>query len=319
MRAKKNLSDCFVWLFVIALLLLQSGCTRHEQSVDNPADMSPASATTSTVRTDYPEIQKESQRIKAGIVFDVTRQEILYSKNIDEHVSPASLIKLLTACTALNYVPQDEVFTVGSELDLVHSGSSLCLIQKGHRLTLNDLLYGLLMASGNDAAYTIAANTSRYIYHEQTLSDKQAIAVFCERMNDFAKQVGMENSHFTNPDGWDDAEQYTTVSDLLKIAVYARNIDIINSVVGCSSKRIVFASGQNITWQNSNQLLQENSPYNYPFATGIKTGTTENAGKCLIASAEKEGRTIIIIAMGCSTEEDRYSFAINIFNAILNA
>lgn len=362
MRTKKIFAVRCVWLLVVGLLFLQSGCTNHEQDVDTPylsiQEMSSASDTPPSEHTDYPKkppetdipsvedpsgsdvtgntssveqerpssqepsnpqtAHEESQHIKAGIVFDVTRQEILYSKNIDNHIAPASLVKLLTACTALKYVPQDEVFTVGSELDLVHNGSSLCLIQKGHRLTLKDLLYGLLMASGNDAAYTIAVNTARYIYPEQNLSDEQAIAVFRERMNDFAKQVGLKDSYFTNPDGWDDTKQYTAVSDLLKIAVYARNIDVINCIIGCSSKRIVFVSGQNITWQNSNQLLQEGSPYYCPFATGMKTGTTKNAGKSLIASAEKDGRTIIAIGVGCSTEEDRYLFALHMFNEILN-
>lgn len=256
--------------------------------------------------------------IPYGILFDTAKQEILFSKNADLKVYPASLTKLVTACTALQYVPVDTVFTVGTEQSLVKPQSSLCLIQKGHKLTLHDLICGMLLASGNDAAYTVAVNTARFVYKDKDFSDEQAVKLFCHFMNEFAAQIGMSSSHFTNPDGWDDTDHYTTVNDLLKIAIYANENDIINSIVSCDKKYVVFASGQNITWKNSNKLLDKNSEYYYPFATGMKTGTTKNAGKCLIASANKNGKTVIAIVMDCKTEEQRYSFAIHLFNKAFN-
>lgn len=256
--------------------------------------------------------------IPYGILFDTAKQEVLFSKNADLKVYPASLTKLVTACTALKYVPVDTVFTVGTEQSLVKPQSSLCLIQKGHKLTLHDLICGMLLASGNDAAYTVAVNTARSVYKDKNLNDEQAVKLFCQLMNEFAAQIGMNSSNFTNPDGWDDAEQYTTVNDLLKIAIYANGNSIINSIVSCDKKYVVFTSGQNITWKNSNKLLNENSEYYYPSATGMKTGTTKNAGKCLIASANKNGKTVIAIVMDCKTEEQRYSFAIHLFNKAFN-
>lgn len=179
-----------------------------------------------------------AETIRSGIVYDLTEQQVLFSKNPDERVYPASLVKLVTACTALKYVSKDTVFTVGSEQELVRQHSSLCLILKGHRLTLEDLICGMLMSSGNDAAYTIAVYVARTL-SEEDMTDEQAVLYFCGLMNDFAAQQGMSNSHFTNPDGWDDSNQYSTASDLLKIAVCAQNNAIIKEIIGCD-KSVLF-------------------------------------------------------------------------------
>ena len=95
----------------------------------------------------------------------------------------------------------------------MRSGSSLCLIRPGHKLKLYDLLTGMLMASGNDAAYTVAVTTARAVKTDTAKTDAQAVAYFSELMNSYASSIGMKDSHFTTPEGWDDASQYTTVSD----------------------------------------------------------------------------------------------------------
>lgn len=254
--------------------------------------------------------------VTAGLLFDVTHQRILFSKNADQPIYPASLTKLLTPCVALQYVSADTVFSVGSELTLLHADSSLCYIRKGHRLTLYDLISGMLMVSGNDAAYTIAVNVTRQMYPEKTLTDRQALEQFCKQMNRFAADIGMKNSYFTNPDGWDDKEQYTTVHDLLTLALYAQNVPEIAEITQAASRRVIFASGQSITWKNTNLLLDKNSPYYYPFATGMKTGTTDLAGKCLLASAARNGQTLLVIGMGCDTEQKRYAFATQLFDSV---
>ena len=96
--------------------------------------------------------------------------------------------------------------------------SSLCLIKAGHRLKLRDLLTGMLMCSGNDAAYTVAVNVARDVSGDRSMSDADAVAYFVQLMNDYAIQIGASNSNFTTPDGWDHTQQHTTICDLARIA-----------------------------------------------------------------------------------------------------
>lgn len=240
----------------------------------------------------------------------------LYQKGSDERIYPASLTKLLTACTALEYVSSDTVFTVGSELNLVNSGSSLCLISQGHSLTLYDLLTGMLMSSGNDAAYTIAVNVARLESGNPNLSDADAVAHFVDLMNGYAEYIGMENSNFVNPDGWDNENQYTTVEDLAVISTYAIGNTEIAEIVSCYSKYVVFESGQSITWNSTNALLNPDGQYYCEDAIGLKTGSTANAGKCLIAVFEEDDKRYIAISAGCTSEEQRFGSVLELYSMI---
>lgn len=231
--------------------------------------------------------------VQYGILYDIARGEVLWAKNADSKVYPASLTKLLTAYTALQYVPKTTIFTVGSEQKLVNPQSSLCLIQEGHRLTLYDLICGMLMASGNDAAYTIAVNTAKYVYGK-TITDTKAVKLFCGLMNQTAEKIGMRYSNFCNPDGWDNANHYTTVNDLLQLSLCAYKNNDIRTIAGQAEKYVVFSSGQNVTWENTNLLLHSSSKYYFPYATGLKTGTTDNAGNCLIATAKKTVKNLLL-------------------------
>lgn len=272
---------------------------------------------TEAITTESKPINSDIENVPYGIVYDVSEDKVLWMKNADEKVFPASLTKLLTAYTALHYVSKDTIFTVGSEQELVNPHSSLCLIREGHRLTLYDLICGMLMASGNDAAYTIAVNTARFVY-DRTMTDTDAVQAFCNLMNHTAKEIGMLHSNFCNPDGWDNENHYTTVNDLLQLSLCVYENDDIRTIAEYSEKYVVFVSGQNITWKNTNELLHESSKYYYPYATGLKTGTTNNAGKCLITTAEKNGKNYIVIGMGCKTDAQRYNFAISMLNKVFN-
>lgn len=217
---------------------------------------------------------------------------------------------MLTASVALYHVNSDEVFTVGSEQDLVPSGSSLCLILKGHRLKLYDLITGMLMVSGNDAAYTGAACTAKTISGDSTMSDTQAINYFCGLMNDFAQKLGMSNSRFTTPDGCDEPEQYTTARDLTLLAEYSMSVPEIREIAATYQKYVVFESGENITWTNTNKLLDTESEFYCENAIGLKTGTTANAGCCLIAAFLSGGKEYLSVVTGCDTDCDRYGVTI---------
>ena len=249
-----------------------------------------------------------------AVFYCVEDEKVLYSKNADEKIAPASLTKLLTAAVALYYIDPDEVFTVGSERKMVPSGSSLCLILSGHRLTLYDLVTGMLMASGNDAAYTVAVSAARRLACDDAMTDEVALEFFCGLMNDFAEELGMKNSHFTTPDGSDEKDQYTTVSDLLLLARYALSVAEIREIVSTYQKYVVFESGENITWTNSNKLLCPDSKFYSKYAIGMKTGTTTRSGNCLIAAFEKDGKTYISVAAGCLTDNERYRLTLRNFS-----
>lgn len=253
---------------------------------------------------------------KSAALYCIDDNNLIYSDNIDLCIAPASLTKLLTASVALNYLSPDTIVTVGSELSLVKPYSSLCLIAKGHRLRLSDLLTGMLMASGNDAAYTVAVTTARAVYSDEYLTDIQAVERFSGLMNDFASKIGMQNSHFTTPEGWDDANQYTTVKDLLTLSEYALSIPVIRDIVGTYQKYIVFVSGENVTWTNTNNILNPNSPYYIPYALGMKTGTTADAGNCHIGSYTINEKTYISVVVGCETNADRYNLTLKLISEL---
>lgn len=259
-----------------------------------------------TSETNSVTMQNSVSATCAGL-YNAKTMECLYENSVDNKIYPASLTKIVTACTALKYISPNTVFTVGTEQRLVPKGSSLCLIKPGHRLNLLDLLTGMLMCSGNDAAYTVAVNVAREVSGNTDMSDYEAVTYFTKLMNDFAVSIGAVNSNFLNPDGWDIENQYSTVYDLALISAYAIQIDEIRNIVSSQSKYVVFASGENITWHNTNALLQPDSKYYLPQAVGLKTGTTAKAGNCLIAVVDIDGDEYIAVVTGCKSNDERYA------------
>lgn len=251
--------------------------------------------------------------VSAYALYCVEDKAVLASEKADVPVPPASLTKLLTACTALTYIDPDDILTVGSEQRLVPKHSSLCLILEGHTLKLRDLLTGMLLASGNDAAYTVAVSTARELT-EVPMSDSEGVKYFTELMNELARKIGMYDSNFTSPDGSDSPDQYTTVSDLIKLSEYAMTFPVLREIMAEQEKYVVFQSGEHITWTNSNKLIDPNSGYYCENAVGMKTGTTAKAGKCLIAAFEKNGKTYISAVMGRLTDGGRYGFTLKLFS-----
>ena len=242
--------------------------------------------------------------------------ELLYGDNINERTAPASLTKLLTAQVALKYLSPETVITVGSEQSLVKSGSSLCLIQRGHRLRLYDLLTGMLMASGNDAAYTVAVAAARAANPGKSLSDAEAAAAFADMMNACAAEIGMTHSHFVSPEGWDDPQQYTTAADLLLLAQHSFSDPVIREITGTLQTKVYFVSGENAVWKNTNSLLDPESKFYCADAVGMKTGTTAAAGRCLIAAFQRGGKTYFTAVTGCRTDSARYLLTLQMLGTL---
>lgn len=304
-----------------AVMLLTSCKSASLETVGNVVETSretsrlESSQSEPVISTPAPIIQEPPSEpdYTAYEVYCVEENRIIIGENIYKTVAPASLTKLLTASTALKYCSADEVVTVGTEIELVQPESSLCLIRKGHRLTMYDLLTGLLLPSGNDAAYSVAVHVARKVSGIPDLPDRAAVWFFCNLMNDFGEEIGLRNTHFVNPEGWDDPRHYTTASDLTKIAKYALSVPEIREIVATKKRDVTFVSGQTITWYNGNMLLWDDEDFYCPDCIGMKTGYTDNAGRCLIAAFERSGKTYIITMLGCNNPKWRYNKVLELY------
>ena len=228
----------------------------------------------------------------SAILIDARTGNVLYEKNSNQQAYPASTTKILTAYIALTQIGDinTEIIPTKNAVMSVPVGSSLSYFSENEKLTLEQVLFGLLLPSGNDAANIIAEYVSG------------SNSNFAELMNVTAEKLGATNSHFVNPSGWHDNEHYTTAADLAKIAYNAMKIPKFKEIV--SQTRYVMpetnVSKVKRTFINTNKLLSSGEYY-YEAATGIKTGYTSQAGNCLVASASKDGVELISVAMGGNT------------------
>lgn len=230
---------------------------------------------------------------------------------------PASTAKMITALTVLDYCSPDDEMRVGAEIEMMHDDSSRAWLMKGDTLTVRQLLIALMLPSGNDAAYTLAVNTGKKITGDNGLSNAQSIDVFMDKFNQKAKSLGAENSNFVVPDGYDADGQYTTAYDLAIIAEACLDDPCISDIVATYSSYERWTNGREITYKNTNELLNPGSKYYRPEVIGLKTGTSSLGGACIVSAAVINGNTYICAVMG-STEDDRFQDSIDIIDAIKN-
>lgn len=247
-------------------------------------------------------------------VYDVSADRMLYTLGDQkQRVAPASLTKLFTAYVALQYLEPGHMVTVGEEAGWIEEGSSIAAVGEGCRLSAGMILQGMLMQSGNDAAYAIAVAAGRAVLEDDGAAPKDAYNAFVLEMNRQLKALGMTDTHFTNPDGYHDDDHYSTAEDLLQMAKLALADPLIMEYCGLASAVVHYDSGEEYTWKNSNYLLHEVSDFYCPEATGLKTGTTSQAGNCLIASFDTGDTVLLIGVLGCADKEDRFEDAIALF------
>lgn len=250
-----------------------------------------------------------------AIVYDVQSDEVLFAKNADQKCYPASTTKILTSAVILDNVDEDFLFTAGDELDFVNPESSLAYIEKGNVLDLTTALDAIMLPSGNDASYMAAANVGRKIAGDDTISPEKAVETFVDEMNRTAKRIGAENTHFSDPDGFHDDDHYTTVLDMLKITLYARQKPLIVASAAKPSEHAVFESGEEISWINSNKLIHEDSDCYYMYANGFKTGMTDQSGYCVVATAKRFDHDVICIVFGAPASDIRWNETISLLDS----
>ena len=210
---------------------------------------------------------------QSAILYDCINGNVIYQKNAEERSLIASTTKIMTALVAA------EIYDIEQSVEILPEwcgveGSSMYL-SAGETLTVKDLLYGLMLMSGNDAAQALAS-----IYSGDSTD-------FVEKMNDKASMLGLSDTKFSNPSGLDEDDHYSSAADLAKLAQYALKNDIIAEI--CATKQTE-AAGRFMS--NHNKIL-----FTVPGAIGVKTGYTDQAGRCLVSAVERNGRMLIAVTL----------------------
>lgn len=314
-------------LLVIAVLI-SARMDRPTFSQGNLAASSNATDTTDTTNTTETEIIEtgptwatfpEDRVLTAEqyFVYDCKAESyVINTGSEDDRIYPASITKLFTAYVAMYYLHPDAYCVVGDAIDMIAPDSSVANLKKGDRLTARQLIEGMLLTSGNDAAYVLACEAGRVITGRSDLDEAAAVAAFMAEMNRRAKALGMPNTHFVNPDGIHDPQHYTTVKDLVTLASLCMTDNTImrNAVV---PEADIILHEETVIWKNTNALINPESPYYCPYALGLKTGQTSAAGSCLLSVFRKDGQFLIIGVFGSTSHTDRFEDTLQLFNEIV--
>ncbi len=222
-------------------------------------------------------------KAKAELLLDYNSGIILAAKNIDEKLPPASLTKIMTAVIVLEHFSDNDVVTVNK----VENYGQIIGLREGEQITVKNLLYGLLIYSGNDAAYALAD------FYPGGRSS------FVAAMNKKAISLGMKNTHFMNPNGQYDPRHYSTAMDLARLTMYAWRLSEFRAIVDHKEQSICDVSGQDChTFTSTNELLSV-----FPGTVGVKTGWLEEAQGCFVGFFNEGDRQLLSVVLG---SEDRF-------------
>lgn len=220
----------------------------------------------------------------SAVLIEAETGTVLYQKNAGERRAMASTTKIMTALLTIEAGDLDREFTV-DPLAIRVEGTSMGL-QEGDRVSRRDLLYGILLPSGNDAANAAAVSVSG------------SIPEFVKLMNSKAQELGLSDTHFVTPSGLDADGHYTTALDLARLTAYAMKEETFCEIVACRSAEVEFGNPPyKRTLYNSNKMLAR-----YDGAIGVKTGFTDNARRCLVSAAERDGVTLIAVTLNAGDD-----------------
>ena len=251
----------------IATALPASGQITHAPGIQTPQ---------------FPFGAEPSVTARAAFLFDADTGLVLYSKDADEQLPQASCTKIMTALIAIERLPLDHVITAGADAHaLVNPDSSYMGLDVGEKLTLGDLLYGLILPSGNDAAVAIADGVAG------------SLPAFVALMNLRARQLGLSHTHFENPHGLDTPGHYTSAQDLATLAAYALRNPIFLKIASTRVYNIPASSEHKAYKLASGNDLLSGALSPYPGAVGVKPGYTGPAGFCMAFAASRHGHLIV--------------------------
>lgn len=241
------------------------------------------------------------QQVGAAALFDTKNLETLYAKNANNQMNPASLTKVMTALVALKHGSPDDIYTASENVLVKESGAVLCGIKPGDKMTMDQAVHALLIASGNDVAILIAEGVAG------------SVEEFVALMNQEAQEIGATNCHFMNPNGLTEEGHYVTAYDLYLIFQEALKYELFNQIIQMNSYSTVYTasngSEKTLEVENSNLFLR--GTYTAPASVtvvGGKTGTTNAAGHCLILlSRSSSGTPYISVILKDESREGLYT------------
>ena len=231
------------------------------------------------VSTVYPSASHLDISAQSAALLCAESGEFLYMKNADERLSMASTTKIMTSLLALEYAKPDEEIVVTKEMVSVE-GTSMGLVA-GDSVSLEELVYGMLLQSGNDAANTVATVVG---------GDAEG---FADMMNKRAAEIGMTATNFVTASGLDDEEHYSTARDMALLAAECLRNPEFSSICSQKTARLTYGNPPySRTLTNHNRLL-----WSYPDAIGVKTGFTKKSGRCLVSAAKRGGITLVAVTL----------------------
>ena len=276
-----------LYSMLIFLLILLNFSTVCADDVDNEVDFEDTIEVTASNVSELP--KTNSRRY---IVYDRISKSMIIGKNEDVKSAMASTTKIMTTIVILEKADLNEKVTVSAKAG--GTGGSRLGLKRGDKASVRDLLYGLMLRSGNDAAVALAEHVGG------------SVKEFAELMNEKAIELGLTNTHFVTPHGLDDANHYTTALELAKLTDYAMDNETFAKIVGTKSTTI-YINNQSRQINNTNELLGVLNG-----VVGVKTGFTNNAGRCLVTETKRNNMDIITIVLGADTKKDRTKDSVNL-------
>ena len=273
-------------LLMILILLVMSfaPCAYAEANPTPEPTYNPASLTEETLYSE------------AAILIDADSGDVLFSKNDQVRMHPASTTKIMTALLAIESgIPMDQVIAVPQAAKDIPKDSSLVPVYPGEHLTFYDLVLGFMLHSGNDAGNAIAVLVSGSVKN------------FVALMNQRAAELGCTGTKFANAHGYTADGHYTTAYDLALITKTAMENETFRQIVNQTDATIHVQERGEIKLKSKHMVQRTDSQYYYDGCIGVKTGTTSAAGECFVGAAERDGATIISVALNCSQEKYRWA------------
>lgn len=253
---------------------------------------------------------------KTALLVSLDTDEVIYSKNADTKVYPASITKIMTTLLILEsekFNPEEKITMTKEVLRMISgTGSVVSNLKEGEEITQLDLVYFVLMVSAGDCAYLAAIH-----YYG-------SVDAFVDRMNERAVELGLKNTHYVNPIGLHDDDHYTTAEDTYVLAKYALTYKLFKQVCESDRYNLPATNMQGARRLSTTNFLQDkNTNYYYTYAKGVKTGFTDEAGRCLVSTASYNGYNYMCILFGCTpnntkrhefvNSKDLYRWAFNNF------
>lgn len=247
---------------------------------------------------------------KTSLIVETNSGKIIHQDNAEVQNYPASVTKILTAIIVLEKCELNDIVTVTkSAISNIPSGYVIAPLLEGEKIKVEDLLYALMLKSSNDAAYVLAEHVGG------------SVDGFSEMMNKKAKEIGCKNSHFVNPNGIHNDNHYTTAYDMYLIAKYAMKNEKFVKIVSTYQYTLPATNKylkNDRIMKNTNNFVNPTNKYYNENVKGIKTGTTLQAGNCLITSTSKNGFDVITVILGAKTSESKFSETRRMINYVFD-